>query len=114
MANKYYNKKIVIDGILFASKAEGKRYVELKLLQKVGEIVDLRLQPKYVLQEGFVKNGKKFRPITYTADFEYKTLTEVIAEDVKSTFTSKLAVFGIKKKLFEYKYRHIRLVEVLF
>jgi|GEM_PF-6084317 len=47
--NKYGNRKIVIDNIAFASQAEARRYQELKLLKKVGEIREFRVQPKYAL-----------------------------------------------------------------
>jgi len=32
--NKYHNTKTIIDGITFDSKLEGKRYTELKKLEK--------------------------------------------------------------------------------
>ena len=51
--NKYYNQKITIDGHEFPSKKEGNRYLELKLLQKAGEISNLELQPRFLLQESF-------------------------------------------------------------
>ena len=56
--NKYRNKKVAIDGIVFDSQAEGKRYQELKLLLKNGDIKDLELQPRFILQDSFKKNGK--------------------------------------------------------
>ena len=42
--NKYFNKKVIIDGIKFDSKKEAKRYTELKLLKKAGIIKELELQ----------------------------------------------------------------------
>ena len=36
--NKYHNRKVAIDGILFDSKKEAGRYQELLLLQQAGEI----------------------------------------------------------------------------
>lgn len=51
--NKYGNIKTVIDGIKFDSKRESERYLELKLLEKAGEISDLKLQPRFILQHGF-------------------------------------------------------------
>lgn len=38
-----------VDGILFASQAEARRYGELKLLEKAGEIRGLILQPRFAL-----------------------------------------------------------------
>lgn len=47
--SKYHAKPTVIDGIRFASKAEARRYQELKMLEKAGEIDDLELQPSFPL-----------------------------------------------------------------
>ena len=44
---KYNNIKTVIDGIIFDSKKEAKRYSELKLLEKAGLIGSLQLQVKF-------------------------------------------------------------------
>ena len=49
MRNKYGNKKTVVDGITFDSRKEAKRYQELKLLEKAGEIKDLRRQVVHLL-----------------------------------------------------------------
>ena len=69
--NKFRNKKIQIDGYVFDSIAEGKRYRELALLEKAGEITELKLQPKFLLQDSFKKNGKTYRKVEYIADFMY-------------------------------------------
>ena len=68
---KYKNKKTQVDMYVFDSIAESKRYKELALLEKAGEIKDLQLQPRFLLQEGFRKNGKTYRKIEYIADFMY-------------------------------------------
>ena len=99
--NKYKNKKTIIDGIEFDSKAEAKRFCELKLLEKARKIKDLTLQPCFILQPSFKKNGKTYRKIEYIADFQYEENGQVIVEDVKGVFTKE---FQIKRKLFEYKY----------
>ena len=69
--NKYRNKKTQVDMYVFDSIAESKRYKELALLQKAGKIQNLELQPKFLLQESFKKNGKTYRKIEYIADFMY-------------------------------------------
>ena len=69
--NKYRNKKTQVDMYVFDSIAESKRYKELALLQRAGEIQNLELQPKFLLQESFKKNGKTYRKIEYIADFSY-------------------------------------------
>lgn len=101
--NKYHNVKTVIDGITFASKLEAKRYSELKILERAGVISCLQLQPKFELIPAFSKNGKKWRPMYYVADFMYYDNQEkkVKVEDTKGEETRE---FKIKQKLFEYKY----------
>ena len=63
--NKYGNRKIIVDNIKFDSIKESIRYKELVLLQKTGKIQDLKLQPRFLLQESFKKNGKTYRKIEY-------------------------------------------------
>ena len=104
--SKYGNKKVLIDGIKFDSMAEGRRYKELKLMQRAGIIKELELQPKFLLQESFKKNGKTYRKVEYIADFQYKENGKVVIEDVKG---KKTDIFKLKHKLFEYKYRDLEL-----
>ena len=99
--NKYRNKKIQVDAYVFDSIQESKRYKELKLLERAGQIKDLELQPRFLLQEAFKKNGKTYRKIEYVADFMYEENGKVIVEDVKGIQTD---VFKLKHKLFEHEY----------
>lgn len=99
--SKYFNKKTQVGMYVFDSIAESKRYKELALLEQEGQIKGLKLQPKFLLQEGFKKNGKTYRKIEYIADFMYIENGKVIIEDVKGMETD---VFKLKRKLFEYKY----------
>lgn len=100
MTLKYRNQPVIIDGHRFASKLEARRYGELRLLERAGEIRDLRIQPRYDLVVNGVKVG------TYVADFAYldKTGTPV-TEDTKSEATARLAVFRLKAKLFRALFR---------
>lgn len=106
--HKFHATPTVVDGIRFASKAEAKRYGELKLLEKAGEIVDLKLQPKYPLLVGGHKVG------SYVADFEYSRVEERgkvmhrVVEDVKGLPTP---LYRWKKKHFEIQYNW-RITEV--
>ena len=99
--NKYRNKKVQIDRYVFDSIAEGARYRELALLERAGKIKNLELQPRFLLQEGFKKNGKTYRKIEYIADFKYEENGKIVVEDVKGMQTD---VFKLKHKLFEHKY----------
>ena len=104
--SKYRNKKTQIGMYVFDSIAESKRYKELALLEKAGQIKGLELQPKFLLQEGFKKNGKTYRKIEYIADFMYIENGKVIIEDVKGMETD---IFKLKRKMFEYKYPEFEL-----
>ena len=90
-ANKYRAVKTVVDGITFASIAESKRYVVLKLLKRSGKIKDFKMQVRYT----FELNGVKIS--SYIADFvvEYPNGT-VMIEDVKGFETKE---YRIKKKM---------------
>lgn len=108
--NKYRNKKTVVDGIKFDSVKEASRYYELKELQQKGDILNLRLQPRYELQESFTHpEFGKLRAITYVADFEYCKGGKLVVEDVKGMKTD---VYKIKKKLFLKRYPEIIFKEV--
>jgi Protein of unknown function (DUF1064) len=101
-ANKYNNKKTVVNGIKFDSKMEGDYYLYLVSLAEKGEIASFSLQPEYVLQEGFKKRGLNFLPIKYKADFEVHLQDgDYYTVDIKGFET---ADFKIKKKMFEKRY----------
>lgn len=104
--NKYRNKKVIVDGKKFDSKKEGDRYKELRLLERAGEISDLELQPRFLLQDKFKKNGKAYRKIEYVADFKYIENGKTIVEDVKGMQTD---VFKLKHKIFEKTYPDLEL-----
>lgn len=102
--NKYRNKKIVYNGIKFDSIKEKNRYVELRIIERLGLIENLELQKEFELQPAFTLNNKKIRKISYIADFYYfdKELNDYVVEDTKGMRTE---VYRIKKKMFEYKYK---------
>lgn len=101
--NKYGNRKVTVDGYVFDSALEAKRHRQLVLLERAGEIKDLKLQVPFELQESFKKNGEHFRAITYIADFVYydNRLKHTVVEDTKGV---KTEVFKMKQKMFELKY----------
>jgi hypothetical protein len=89
-----------VDGIRFASKKEAKRYQELKLLERAGEISRLELQPRYDI----TINGVKV--CTYVADFRYFTKDKLTVEDCKGFLTP---VYKLKRRLLAALYN----VEIL-
>lgn len=107
---KYQERKTDIDGITFASAAEARRYVQLKMLAAAGEIKDLGIQPEFVLQPSFKHGKRTIRAITYRADFCYTEVAtgEAVVEDVKGMETE---VFRIKAKMLLYTH-HIEVRRV--
>ena len=109
--NKYCNEKIIVDGIEFDSKLEARRWQQLNLLQKAGNIKDLRRQIKFELQPSYVKNDKVIKSINYVADFVYYDLNKrgFIIEDTKGY---KTGIYKLKKKILEYKYPDLEIKEI--
>jgi hypothetical protein len=104
--SKYAAVPTTIDGVRFSSKKEAARYLELKMLQKAGEIKGLELQPKFPLYVG--KVGERIeradKPVcSYIADFRYREGPTGILriEDVKGM---KTPVYRLKKKMVEAQY----------
>lgn len=99
--SKYKNIKVLDAGIKFDSKAEHKRWQYLAMLEKAGEIRDLRLQvPFELLPAQVAPDGKKVRPTVYLADFCYvDSGGALVCEDVKGV---SLEAWKIKKKLMLY------------
>lgn len=83
--SKYGNKKTVVDDIEFDSEKEAKRYKDLKLLRKAGEISFLELQVPFELNPNGDFSYK------YVADFVYlDTRTgKKIVEDCKGMRTAE-------------------------
>lgn len=102
--SKYGAKRTEVDGIVFASKAEARRYQELRLLERAGEIERLELQPRYPLVVNTVTIG------TYVGDFRYLDTRNGrrTVEDVKGVRTP---VYRLKCKLVKALY-DIDIVEV--
>lgn len=91
-ANKYHAVKTTVDGITFDSKAEARRYGELKLMHRAGEIRGFGIQPSFVLSGG----------IRYRPDFIVCGKDGTVwAEDVKGVETQ---AFKLKRKLWEKEY----------
>lgn len=103
MRNKPYVSR---DGKGFQSTKEGRRYEVLRLLEKAGEVRDLRTQVPYKLHG---KNGGDI--CRYVADFVYQEKAKdgkfyEVVEDVKGFWTKE---FKLKKRLFEDEYGVLRI-----
>lgn len=90
--SKYGNKKTEVDGLVFDSQKEASRWNDLKLMERAGEIIDLKRQVNYALEI----NGQLI--CSYKADFTYRKTgrRELIVEDAKGYRTQ---IYGIKKKM---------------
>jgi Uma2 family endonuclease len=96
---KYHNKKMPVDGHAFDSQGEAGRYLELKLLQRAGEIRGFGIQPSFVLPGG----------IRYRPDFIVCGKDGTIwVEDFKSEGTIT-QTFKMKYKLWEVAYPFLEL-----
>jgi len=110
--SKYGAKPMVVGGIRFDSTKEARRYSELRLLEKAGQIRDLETQPRFPIdvvqlwQDGRWAWSGPDREIiqcgVFTADFRYvETATgQVVIEDVKSGPT-KTTAYRLRKRLVE-------------
>ena len=120
-SSKYGADKIVVNDIVFDSKREARRYSELLVLLKAGEISDLKRQVRYVLipaqrepdiigPKGGRKAGKLLEhEISYVADFVYKDKDgNEIVEDSKGFRTKE---YIIKRKMMLW-FHGIRIREV--
>ena len=106
MNNKYCAIPTRADGILFGSKAEARRYQELKLMQAAGEIARLECHPRWRLVVNGVEVG------SYIADFVYWTPDgRRVVEDVKGGRATMTPAYLLKKKLMLALYS-IEVVEV--
>lgn len=108
--SKYNVKKVEYDGIVFDSKAEMNRYIQLKELQDYGEIRDLQVHVRFMI----IPKTDIYRASFYEVDFVYVAVDTGIPvyEDVKGYRGSQAyALFRIKQKLM-YLVHGIRVIEI--
>jgi hypothetical protein len=92
LKHKFGAQRTIYDGIKFSSKKEAKRYNDLQILQKLGEILFFLRQVAFPL-EGDTK---------YICDYlVFWSNGEVTVEDVKGMKTD---MYIMKKKMVEAKY----------
>lgn len=72
--HKYGNTPLTYKGIKFKSKLEVFMYKQLEVLGQPFEYEG----KSYTVMEGFVYQGSKIRPITYTPDFRLKRFPVII------------------------------------
>ena len=111
--SKYGSRKVTVDGSEFDSRKEYRRFCELSLLERAGEVTDLQRQVKFVLipaqyeeyERYSTKTGKRLKngrrvvehECSYIADFVYKNKAgKTVVEDTKGFRTTD---YIIKRKL---------------
>jgi hypothetical protein len=108
---KMQSVECVVDGIKFQSRLEGRRYVQLKLMEQAGLIKDLVLQAEFLIQDEVRDpyTHKKLKPIHYIGDFLYTDIAtgQKICEDTKGFFTP---VARIKLKLVVPRYPETKFI----
>ena len=91
---KFNNRKVTdATGAVHDSTKEYRRWCELELRERAGEIRNLRRQVPYAL---VVEQSLIAR---YVADFTYEEGAATVVEDCKSPPTRKLEAYRIKVKL---------------
>ena len=99
---KYHNITTTIDGIRFDSRKEANRFYQLRLMERAGEISNLRRQVEYeLIPAQKTPAGRAVRPVKYVADFVYEDHGKTVVEDVKGVKTRE---FRIKSKLMLWRY----------
>lgn len=115
--NKFGAVKTVLDGITFDSQKEARRYAELRLLEKEGQISHLECHPRiklYCGNEPILMRSPGYpngRHAVYEADFAYFDGRARVIEDVKSKAT-KTPSYKLKKAIVEAMRPGVRIVEV--
>ena len=90
---KYGAKKTQVGEVTFDSKKEAQRYMELQLLERAGEISNLRRQVKIDLmgqhRHLYTRTGRKMR---LTIDYAYVEDGVEVLEDSKGVWTRDFEV----------------------
>lgn len=92
---KYNNHRVQTEDGWFDSQRELKRWGELKLLERAGNIKNLRRQVPFEL---IPKRGR-LRRIVFIADFVYEENGKEVVEDSKGVRTK---VYMLKWRLMEF------------
>lgn len=103
---KFRNQPIVVDGVRFDSKGEARRWAELQLLERAGEIRGLERQKRIKLTVEGV------HICTWVVDFAYFEGQRRVWEDFKNPVTAKHPVYRIKRKLAQAIYPAVEIREV--
>ncbi len=110
-------RRKIVDSIEFRSTLEARTYQILKSWEAAGAIRNLKLQPRFVLQEKFRRDGKTVRAMHYSPDFQYEdnrlddNCREYWRTVVIEAKGHKTQPYQMRKKLFLAKYPDIEFRE---
>jgi hypothetical protein len=103
---KYGAQKVTIDGMTFDSRAEHKRYEQLRLMALAGAIRNLQVHMRYPIDVADI------RICVYVSDFDYDVVEGAglrhVVEDVKGVRTP---AYKLKRALMKAVYG-IEIVEI--
>jgi hypothetical protein len=97
-------KRKIVDGIGFRSTLEANTYQLLKSWQAAAAIRNLVLQPRFLLQPKFRRDGKTIRAMMYTPDFQYEESNRTVVIEAKG---HKTQPYRMRRKMFLMKYPEI-------
>lgn len=111
---KYFSHKVKYKDIVFDSRKERDRYIELRRLLQMGKIKELELQKEFELipkQSKLIEKKLKTktklvevideRAVKYHCDFFYYDCVEniYIIEEIKSKITAQVRDYPLRRKL---------------
>lgn len=97
---KYGNNTVEQGGQKFDSRLEFRRYTDLALMERAGQISDLRRQVQFELIPAQRRaDGTLERACHYVADAVYIANGVLVVEDTKSVATRRERSYIIKRKL---------------
>jgi len=87
--SKYNAMRTIVGNVMFHSKGEANRWLDLKLMERAGEITDLRRQVPFKLL-AWTPNGPEQIGI-YRSDFQYRDMrtNQEVVEDFKGCVTAE-------------------------
>lgn len=97
---KFGNRRVEVDGEWFDSAKEARRWSALRLMERAGEIRNLRRQVRWPLTSGPDASVVAH----YVADFDYEErqagVWQAVTEDVKGGEATRTDIFKLKAKMF--------------
>lgn len=99
--NKFGNKKVEVNGMTFDSEGEYSHYCHLRLLERAGQIRNLKHHVTFELIPPQVICGQKVQGTSYEADFVYEKAPDWVrvVEDYKGFRTDG---YIVKRKMMKF------------